>query len=146
MPLSLLQRHPLGYLQTLNYNLYYHFCININIYIYILFYNSIRPLCVATDILYAFLWLTILNGADFWGSAYITSILKNHAKACFPVRSYFRRNRVSKCLGPERTGGGKFLAFSGTIGEGGGRDKDIRIGGDAAHNVYVGGRGGHLVY
>lgn len=25
---------------------------------------------------------------------------------------------------------------------GGGRDKDIRIGGDAAHNIYVGGKGG----
>lgn len=43
-------------------------------------------------------------------------------------------------------GRGKFLAFSGTIGEGRGRDKDIRIGGDAAHNVYVGGRGRQLVY
>ena len=35
-----------------------------------------------------------LTGAYFWGRAYITSILKNHTRAYFQVRSYFRGNRV----------------------------------------------------
>ena len=36
-----------------------------------------------------------LNRAYFGGVAYMTSILKNHTRAYFQVRSYFRGNRVS---------------------------------------------------
>ena len=35
-----------------------------------------------------------LTGAYFGGRAYMTSILKNHTRAYFQVRSYFRGNRV----------------------------------------------------
>ena len=35
-----------------------------------------------------------LTGAYFWGRASITSILINHTRAYFQVKSYFRGNRV----------------------------------------------------
>lgn len=36
----------------------------------------------------------ILTGAYVWGRAYIISILKNLARAYFPLRAYFRGNMV----------------------------------------------------
>ena len=37
-----------------------------------------------------------LNWGLFWGRAYRTSILKNHTRAYFQVRTYFQGNRVSR--------------------------------------------------